>query len=372
MVLESGLLQEREERYELTGPLPPLAIPATLHDSLMARLDRLAAVKGLAQLGATLGREFSYALLRAVAPWDEEIVAPGAAPVGGRGVPVPAGRPAAGHLHVQACADPGRGVSVVVAEHPPAVPSAHCPGVGGPVPGDRRDPARAAGPALYRGRAAPSRPWATGSGRASAPCQGSAYAEAVAHLTAGVGRADDAARDAGSASSRSWTCRWRWARRCVATQGQAAPEVARAYGRARALCAQLGDTPQLFPVLRGLMPYYQNRGELQTATQLGEQLLRLAQAQPDPALRLLAHYAAGERRVLAGRAGRGPDPPHAGPGALRPAGAPGPGGALRPGPRRGLLAAIWPGRCGPWAFLTQALPAQPGGVHPGAGGGAPL
>ena len=45
MVLESGLLQEREERYELTGPLPPLAIPATLHDSLMARLDRLATVK---------------------------------------------------------------------------------------------------------------------------------------------------------------------------------------------------------------------------------------------------------------------------------------------------------------------------------------
>ena len=153
MVLESGLLQEREDRYALTGPLPPLAIPTTLHDSLMARLDRLAAVKSLAQLGATLGREFSYALLRAVAPWTEEIVAPGPAPVGGRGVPVPAGRAAAGHLYVQACAHPGRGVSVVVAEHPPAVPSAHCPGVGGPVPGDRRDPAGAAGPALYRGRA---------------------------------------------------------------------------------------------------------------------------------------------------------------------------------------------------------------------------
>jgi class 3 adenylate cyclase/tetratricopeptide (TPR) repeat protein len=71
MVLESGLLQEREERYELTGPLPPLAIPATLHDSLMARLDRLATVKSLAQLGATLGREFSYELLQAVASWDE-------------------------------------------------------------------------------------------------------------------------------------------------------------------------------------------------------------------------------------------------------------------------------------------------------------
>jgi predicted ATPase len=71
MVLESGLLQEREERYELTAPLPPLAIPTTLHDSLMARLDRLATVKSLAQLGATLGREFSYALLQAVSPWDE-------------------------------------------------------------------------------------------------------------------------------------------------------------------------------------------------------------------------------------------------------------------------------------------------------------
>src|SRR5438093_6487639 len=71
MVLESGLLQETQGHYALTGPLPPLAIPATLHDSLMARLDRLATVKGLAQLGATLGREFSYALLQAVAPWDE-------------------------------------------------------------------------------------------------------------------------------------------------------------------------------------------------------------------------------------------------------------------------------------------------------------
>src|SRR5262245_22058268 len=77
MVLESGLLQERAGRYELAGPLPALAIPATLHDSLMARLDRLAAVKGLAQLGATLGREFSYELLHAVSPWDERTLRQG-------------------------------------------------------------------------------------------------------------------------------------------------------------------------------------------------------------------------------------------------------------------------------------------------------
>jgi predicted ATPase len=77
MVLESGLLQESDDRYELAGPLPSLAIPATLHDSLMARLDRLATVKGLAQLGATLGREFSYELLRAVSPWDGATVQQG-------------------------------------------------------------------------------------------------------------------------------------------------------------------------------------------------------------------------------------------------------------------------------------------------------
>ena len=70
-VMESGLLTAVDEHYELRGPLPPLAIPSTLHDSLMARLDRLATVREIAQLGATLGREFSYELLQAVSPLDE-------------------------------------------------------------------------------------------------------------------------------------------------------------------------------------------------------------------------------------------------------------------------------------------------------------
>src|SRR5262245_36427071 len=70
-VLESGLLRAAPDHYELARPLPPLAIPSSLHDALMARLDRLATVKGVAQLGATLGRQFSYALLRAVTQLDE-------------------------------------------------------------------------------------------------------------------------------------------------------------------------------------------------------------------------------------------------------------------------------------------------------------
>ena len=71
-ILESGLLADAGDRYELSGPLPPLAIPATLHDSLMARLDRLAPVKEVAQTAAVIGREFSHELLAALSPLPED------------------------------------------------------------------------------------------------------------------------------------------------------------------------------------------------------------------------------------------------------------------------------------------------------------
>ena len=67
-LLESGLLQLRQHEYELARALPSATIPGTLQDSLMARLDRLSKAKSVAQLGATLGREFSYKLLQAVSP----------------------------------------------------------------------------------------------------------------------------------------------------------------------------------------------------------------------------------------------------------------------------------------------------------------
>jgi predicted ATPase/class 3 adenylate cyclase len=70
-VLETGILVENGEGYRLDGPLPPLAIPETLQDSLMARLDRLAPVREIGQIGAAIGREFSYPLLRALVGHDE-------------------------------------------------------------------------------------------------------------------------------------------------------------------------------------------------------------------------------------------------------------------------------------------------------------
>src|SRR5262249_24436965 len=66
MVLESGLLQEEGDHYVLTGPLANVPIPTTLHDALMARLDRMGAAKAVAQLGAVVGRGFSCEWIRAV------------------------------------------------------------------------------------------------------------------------------------------------------------------------------------------------------------------------------------------------------------------------------------------------------------------
>jgi class 3 adenylate cyclase/tetratricopeptide (TPR) repeat protein/ABC-type transport system involved in cytochrome c biogenesis ATPase subunit len=70
-VLEAGILVEDGEGYRLDGPLPPLAIPETLQDSFMARLDRLAPVREIAQIGAAIGREFSYSLVRGLVGRDE-------------------------------------------------------------------------------------------------------------------------------------------------------------------------------------------------------------------------------------------------------------------------------------------------------------
>ena len=79
MLLASPLLREEESQYVLTGPLRTVAIPDTLQDALMARLDQLNRAKEVAQLGAVLGREFPYELLQAIAPQDEDTLQAGLA-----------------------------------------------------------------------------------------------------------------------------------------------------------------------------------------------------------------------------------------------------------------------------------------------------
>ena len=99
-VLEAGLLTDVQEQDTAAGPVPALAIPATLHEALLARLDRLGSAKGVAQLGATLGRQFSYALLRAVAPLEDEPLQRDLATLSRGGVAVSTRAAPAGRLHV--------------------------------------------------------------------------------------------------------------------------------------------------------------------------------------------------------------------------------------------------------------------------------
>jgi predicted ATPase len=84
------------------------------------------------------------------------------------------------------------------------------------------------------------------------------------------------------------------------TRGFAAPDAEHAYARARALCQRVGETPQLFSVLRGLWQFYNGRGEYQTARELGEQCLQLAQQGHDTARLLEAHHTLWTTRLLLG------------------------------------------------------------------------
>jgi predicted ATPase/class 3 adenylate cyclase len=291
MVLESGLLQERDERYALTGPLPPLAIPATLHDSLMARLDRLAAVKALAQLGATLGREFSYVLLRAVAPWDEGTVQRGlhqlvaAEFVYQRGVP-PQATYTFKHALIQDVAYQSllrstrqqyhqRIAQTLEAQFPEAVAT---------------QPEMVAQHYTAAGCAEPAVVYWLRAGQHAS--DRSAYLEAISHCTTGIELLRTLPPTPGH-TQHAVTLYIALGAALQMTKGLAAPEVEHAYTQARALCQQVGETPDLVLVLVGLWRFHNVRSQLHTARELGETLLRLAQQAHDPALAVIAHYALG-------------------------------------------------------------------------------
>jgi len=123
--------------------------------------------------------------------------------------------------------------------------------------------------------------------------QRSAHAEAIAHITQGL-EVLPTLPDTVERSYQELLLQTTLGPSLMAARGFAAPEVGLAYARARELCRQMGETPQLFPVLYGLYRFYLLRAELHTARELGEQLLTLAQPQQDPALLLPAHRALGD------------------------------------------------------------------------------
>ena len=122
--------------------------------------------------------------------------------------------------------------------------------------------------------------------------QRSAHLEAIGHLTQGL-EVLAALPDTPARVQQELAMQTTLGPALVATKGFASPEVLHVYTRARALCQQAGETPQVFQVLRGLWYFYLIRSELRTALELGEHLLTLAQQVGDPVLRVEAHYALG-------------------------------------------------------------------------------
>ena len=120
----------------------------------------------------------------------------------------------------------------------------------------------------------------------------SAYQEAITHLTTGL-EVLATLPETPMRAQQELDLQIALGPALAATKGFGTPEVEQIYARAHELCQQVGETPQLFPVLWGLWIFYYNRAEYQTARELGEQLLRLAQHVLDPALLLQAHHALG-------------------------------------------------------------------------------
>jgi predicted ATPase/type II secretory pathway predicted ATPase ExeA len=120
----------------------------------------------------------------------------------------------------------------------------------------------------------------------------SAHQEAVAHFTRGLDLLATLP-DTPERRQRELALQVALGVPLVRTKGYAAPEVAHAYGRARELCQQIGEQPELFTVFVGLCSFYLVQAELQTARKLAEQCLRLAQHAQDPALLVEAHFILG-------------------------------------------------------------------------------
>jgi predicted ATPase len=291
-VLESGLLLEQEDHYALTGSLPPLAIPVTLHDSLLARLDRLGGAKGLAQLGATLGHEFSYTLLHAVAPWDEETIRRElqqlvmAELLYQRGLP-----PQATYIFKHALIQEVAYQSLLKRtrqqyhQHIAQVLEAQFPEIVETQPEllayhytEASVTEQAVGYWQWAGQRAIER---------------SANLEAIQHLTKGLALLATLP-ETPARVRQELDLQIALGMALMTTRGYAAPEVEQTYTRARALCTQVGETPQLFPTLRGLWRSYSSRGALSMARALGEQIVQLAERTADPMHCLEAHDTLGD------------------------------------------------------------------------------
>jgi class 3 adenylate cyclase/DNA-binding winged helix-turn-helix (wHTH) protein/predicted ATPase len=290
-ILEAGIVQATNGHYELIGPLSDLVIPTTLHDALMARLDRLGTAKGIAQLGATIGRQFDHMLLRTVSPVDEETLQRElrrlveAELVYQRGV-APQTVYMFKHALIQETAYQSllRRTRQQTHQRIAQALEAEFPEIAATQPELLAHHYTEAG---LLSQAVDY--WHKAGRRASGR---SAHVEAVAHCTKGLEVLKMLPETKERARS-ELELQVTLGPSLFATRGPDAPEVGGALSRARELCEHLGDTVQLSKALVGLFGFYGSRGELQAGLELGEQHLRLAQREHDVFLGSVAHGGMG-------------------------------------------------------------------------------
>jgi class 3 adenylate cyclase/predicted ATPase len=289
-VLESGLLSDIGDRYTTNGPLPPLAVPSTLHDSLMARLDRMAPVKEVAQIGAVIGREFSHELLSRVCSLSPEVLNEALRELASSELVFVRGTPPRAtylfkHALVQDTAYESllkskrqllhAGIARVLEEHWPKMAETEPE-----LLAHHYTEANLVEPAIAY--------WHRAGQQAD---ERSAYAEAIAHLDNALALIEKLPK--GPDRTRlELSVYLTLGSVLMAAKGWGAAEVERVYLHARTLCRESGDAAQTFTVTWGLWLIYQQRCQFDVAKGLLNDLLVLAGQHNDVGLLLQANHAA--------------------------------------------------------------------------------
>ena len=290
-VLESGVLKEMDEHYDLTGAMGSLAIPATLQDSLMARLDRLVTAKAVAQYASVIGRQFSYELLQAVSQLDETMLhhelerLVEAELVYQRGV-IPQATYIFKHALIQDTAYESllrstrqgyhQRIAQVLEEQLPETAETQ--------------PELLAHHFTEAGLHEQAVDYWQRAGQQAN--ERLAYQEAMNHLMTGISLLQTLPETLAH-QRQELLLQTALGAVAVVVRGLSAPEVKATYTRARVLCQQLGDALYVSPVLYGLSRFYMGLPDLPLARQLGEELLGLAERRDDTPLYVIAHYTLG-------------------------------------------------------------------------------
>jgi class 3 adenylate cyclase/predicted ATPase len=288
MVLESGILRETEGGYELTRALPDVVVPATLHDLLMARLDRMEPeAKRVVQLGATIGREFSLELMRAILPNEEDAIGRGLDQLLGAGLVHASGRGfAIKHALIQDAAYESL-LRRTRQQYHEGIATA----LEGPFAAEAQGhPERVAQHWTRAGKPARAIPYWLKAGQTAVAS--SASEEAANHLRQGLELVatlpESPERDRMELDLLSTL-----GTALSMLKGWAAPEVQEAYARANVLSERVGPNPQLFWVLWGLWAFYLVRGDQRAGLEFAQRMASLARGQGDDGLEIEADFALG-------------------------------------------------------------------------------